>query len=308
MCRISNRILWTLLAMMLVTLPAAAEPRTFKDALQQEITIEYPPKRLVSLSPGVTEMLFAIGLDKQIVGVTRYCNYPPKARRRVKVGGYYDPSLEKIVALEPDLVIMAADGYNKPAADKLTEMGLACFVVNPRSVPGIIRTMELLARITGIETLAVPRITKLKDRWVAVENVVKMIPRERRVRVFYGLDARDLWTTGDKTFLNDLIQRAGGVNIAAEEREGWYQFSMEKLVLVNPDYILTGRSANQKRKAVLEEWAIRKSIPAVAAGRILTVDNDSLSRPGPRSIDVLEQLLLQFYNIDLQPPISSEHP
>lgn len=270
-----------------------------KDALGREMVVPASPGRIVSLTPGVTEMLFAIGLDKQIVGVTRYCNYPPQAKTRVKVGGYYDPSLEKIVALQPDLVVMSADGYSQPVVDKLIQMNIACFVVKPRKVAEIVETMQVLANITGMEKQAKPLLVGFAQRLVAIEEAVAAIPGEQRKRVFYALGARDLWTTGGNTFVHDLIERSGTVNIAARSDKNWYQFSPETLIVANPDFILTGRGVDQKHRDVLEEWELRKALPAIAQGRLCTVDNDSLSRPGPRAFGVLEQLVQAFYLIEL---------
>jgi protein-L-isoaspartate(D-aspartate) O-methyltransferase len=275
-------------------IPEETKQKTFKDFLNKEVTINYPPKRIISIAPSITEILFAIGLDEEIVGVTEYCDYPPKAKEKTKVGGYYTPSLEMIVSLKPDLVVAAAEGPNESNIEKLTRLGVPCFVINPRTVNEIIETMNTLAQVTGKEATAKKAIDELKDRIARVDKRVKSIPMEKRLKVFYALDHADLYTTGKDTFVNDLIVRSGGINIAGDSN-GWFKYSLESLVLKNPDVIITGRMENQKLEDIVAMWKKYKMLPAVANNRIYTIDGNWLNRPGPRAIDALEQIIEFLY-------------
>ncbi|MFQ6043825.1 MAG: ABC transporter substrate-binding protein, partial [Candidatus Poribacteria bacterium] len=207
--------------------------KTFRDFLNREVTINYPPKRVISIAPNITEILFAIGLDEEIVGVTEFCDYPPEAKEKTKVGGYYNPSLEMIVSLKPDLVVAAADGPNEAHIAKLANLDVPCFVIKPRTIDEIIEAMNTLAEVTGKKDTAKKTIAKIKERVDEVDRRVKSIPMEKRLKVFYALDHAELWTTGKNTFVNDLIVRAGGINIAGESN-GWFKYSLESLVLKKP--------------------------------------------------------------------------
>jgi iron complex transport system substrate-binding protein len=268
--------------------------KSFRDFLDRQVTIDYPPKRIISIAPSITEILFAIGLDEEIVGVTEFCDYPPKTAEKTKVGGYYNPSLEMIVSLKPDLVIAAADGPNESHLEKLTRLDVPCFVVKPKTVDEIIEAMNTLAEVTGKEETAQKTIAKIKERVDQVDRHVKSIPLEKRLKVFYALDHSDLWTTGKNTFVNDLILRAGGINIASDSK-GWFKYSLESLVLEKPDVIITGKAAKQKHEEIVALWQKYNVLPAVADNRIYTIDNNWLNRPGPRAIDALEKIVESLY-------------
>lgn len=273
---------------------AETSKQTFKDFLNREVTINFPPKQIISLAPSVTEMLFAIGLDKEIVGVTEFCNYPEKAKKIRRVGGYYKPSLELIVSLTPHLVIGAADGPNRMHLEKLSNLGVQCFFVKPKKLDDIIATMKTLAMITGKEETAKKTLLKMQTRVAQVDKTVKAIPREDRPKVFYALDQANLWTTGKKTFIDDLIKRAGGINIAGNKK-GWYQYNLEALILHQPEVIIVVRGEKQKEKEVLANWQKYQTLRAVREKRIYTLDGDILSRPGPRAVDALEKFVKCFH-------------
>jgi len=268
--------------------------KTFKDILNRNVTINYPPKRVISIAPSITETLFAIGLDEEIVGVTEYCDYPPKAREKVKIGGYYTPSFEVIVSLKPDLVVAIADGPNEAHIEKFNKLDIPCFVVKPKTVNEIIETMDILAQVTGKKAIAKETIDNIKQRVKKIDKLVEDVPMKERLKVFYGLDHTDLYTTGKNTFANDLIVRAGGINIAADST-GWFKYSLESLVLKNPDVIVTGKSGNETHEDIAGMWKKYKMLPAVAKNRICTVEGNWLNRPGPRAIDALEKIVEFLY-------------
>jgi len=270
--------------------------KTFKDVLKREVTIDFPPKRIVSLAPSVTEMLFAIGLSKEIVGVTEFCNYPKEAKKIRKVGGYYKPSLELIVSLKPHLAVGAADGPNKLHLEKLSGLGVQCFFVKPKKIDEILVTMKTLAMVTGKEETAKKTLREMKNRVAQVDKIVKSIPKEDRPKVFYAIDHANLWTTGKGTFVDDLIKRAGGINIAGSKK-GWYQYNLEALILNQPDVIIVGRGEKQKEEEVLNNWRKYQTLRAVREDRVYTIDGDILNRPGPRAIDALEKLIKFFQNV-----------
>jgi len=132
------------------------QPGTLTDDLGRQVTIEAPPQRIVSHVPGITEILFALGLGGRVAGVSDFCNYPEEAKLKEKVGGYFDPSVEKIVALEPDLVL--TDGYVDYLMIQLEQLGIPCIVLQPQDIDGILKNIELVGRATGVER-------KLRKSW-----------------------------------------------------------------------------------------------------------------------------------------------
>lgn len=293
-----RKLLYIILSVTLISagdIYAETSKRTFKDFLDREVTISYPPKRIVSLAPNVTEMLFAIGLSKEIVGVTRHCDYPPQKVKAIKkIGDFWQPSIELITEIEPDLVVTPAAGHNKPKIDKLTSLGIKCFVINPQKIDQILKSMDLLSELTGKQEFGKNQVAVLKKRVQEIDEKLKNIPIGTRKKVFYALDEKNLWTAGDGTYIDDLIKRAGGINIA-DCRKGWYKYETEKLIVAAPDLILTGISEKQTRNEVVDRWQERSYLPAVKNDQICLIDANSLSRSGPRAIDVLEELFNFLY-------------
>jgi len=269
--------------------------KMFRDQLDRRVKVRFPPHRIVSMAPSVTEMLFAIGLEDEIVGVTDYCNYPPAALKKPKIGGYYNPNLEAILSLNPDLVVATADGYNRGVVDKLSSLGISCYVINPQTVDGILDTLIELGQVTGKVKKARETVERLRERVEAIRSRVREIPPDRRVKVFYCIGPTELWTAGSGTYIDDLIEKAGGVNIAHGSKQHWFQFSGEELIRDNPDVIIVAGMISNDKAVDLPLWSKYRSVKAVKERRIYPFDPDMLNRPGPRSVDVLEMMFRWFY-------------
>jgi iron complex transport system substrate-binding protein len=236
-----------------------------------------------------------LNLDEQVVGVTDYCNFPAKAKTKPKVGGYYNPSLEKVISLKPNLLVTTADGYNKPIIDKLTSLGVPCFVFNAQSMGQILKDILTLGDLTDRQERAIEYVEKLQERLSKVEKKVNLIPQNKRLKVFYGLNSDPLWTSGPDTFIHDLINKAGGVNVAADANGSWVKYSLETLIAKKPDVIITGKGESQKNEEATAPWLKYTSLPAVVNGKIYAINIDWLSRPGPRLIDALEAVYALLY-------------
>lgn len=275
--------------------PGTGGVKAFRDQLDREVKVKFPPHRIISMAPSVTEMLFAIGLGDEIVGVTDYCDYPPAALKKPKIGGYYNPNIEAILSLNPDLVVATADGYNRGIVDKLSSLGIPCYVVNPQTVERILDTMIELGRVTGRMKKARETVERLRRRVEAIRSKVMGIPPDRRVKVFYSVGPMELWTAGSGTYIDDLIREAGGINIAGKSKQRWFQFSGEELIRKNPDVIIVAGMISNDKAADLPLWSKYRSVKAVKKGRIYPFDPDMLNRPGPRSVDVLEMMFKRFY-------------
>lgn len=263
---------------------AAVFPLTLQDDVGTQVTLKAEPRRIVSLAPNHTETLFALGLGERVVGVTEYCNYPPEATTKQKIGGYADINLEQVVALQPDLVL-ASTLHMAQVVPALRERGLTVFVAEPDSVLDTLDTIVTIGRITGKEAEAQTLTAQMQSRIEAVQAKVKNAPRPK---VFWELGA-ELYTAGPGSFINDLITMAGGENIAASTGQPWPQMSVEAIVLQDPDVIiLADHNYGETIDTVKQRpgWA---NIRAVKEGRIIELVNDDIvSRQGPRIVDGLE--------------------
>ena len=280
------------------------DSEVFTDAMQRQVTVPRPVKRIVSMAPSSTELLFAIGLDEEIVGVTTFCNYPDAAKGKAKIGGYFNPNVEAILSLEPDLIVATPDGYSKDRVEKLDSAGAPVFLVDPKDVDEILATMLTLGKVTGKENTAKQVVGKLRARVEAVREKVKAVPQEKRPKVFYEIGHDPLITAGPGTFVDNLITDAGGINIANDVTTNWPRYSVEAVLTKEPDIIITAPHVSSDDKTEIETrtdaWKKYRTIPAVQNGRIYPVISDILLRPGPRIVDGLETLHSLFTKIPEQ--------
>jgi iron complex transport system substrate-binding protein len=264
-------------------------PGTYTDDIGREVSIDKVPQRIVSHVPSITETLFALGLGDRVVGVSDYCNYPEEAKLKPSIGNYFNPSLEPIVALEPDLVL--TDGHSE-SIKGLEPLGITFFVIDPKDIDGILKDIELLGKITGTEKEARALVSGMNSSLAQVVSLAEGAPK---VRVFYVFDATDFnnpWTAGPGSFVDALITMAGGENIAAQAPGAWVQFSIEQLVSSDPEVILI--DASMGTAVVLKEELMAhpawQGVTAVKQDRIYIIDGDLVNRPGPRIVQGLEEI------------------
>jgi iron complex transport system substrate-binding protein len=261
---------------------------TYVDEMGRKMDIPHNPEKIVSLAPSITETLCFLNLGERIVGVTQFSNYPEESKTKAKVGSYINLNVEKIVSLNPDLIIGIADGNKKESVDILEAFGYPVYAVNPRCVKDIFRTIENIGEITGSMDRARELVGELRNRMHMVETRTRgaKIPR-----VFFQIGINPLITVGKNTFHNDLTRMAGGVNISGEEKERYPRYSLENVLLKAPEVIIISsmhRGGGFDRKK--EEWMKWKSLPAVKNERIYIIDSDLVDHPSPRIIDGLEEL------------------
>ncbi|MBN8581761.1 MAG: cobalamin-binding protein [Anaerolineae bacterium] len=260
------------------------------DGLGREVTLTAPAQRVVSLAPSITEILFAVGAGDQVVGRDEFSDYPAEAASIDSVGGSMgEYSVEAIVALEPDLVL-AAEINTPELVKQLEDLGLTVFYVNnPTTIEEMYGSLENVAALTGHDVTEL--IESLKARVAVIDE--KIAPISARPSVFYEIDASDPakpYTYGPGTFGNLLIERAGGFNIGSEATDAYPQLSLEQIVVANPSIILLGDAMwGVTTESVLARpgW---ETIEAVKSNQIFPIDDNLISRPGPRLVDGLEAL------------------
>jgi iron complex transport system substrate-binding protein len=268
-----------------------AFPVTVRDDLGRKVTIARPPERIVSLGPAVTEMLFAVGAGARVVAVTTTDNFPPEVERLPNVGGFAPEtiSLETTLAQKPDLVIAAAR-FQQPVVEALARFGINAVVIDPDSLDGVLDAIVLVGKMTGRKAQAEDLAADLRRRREAVRRNGATIKPAGRNRVLYVLWDEPLQTSGANTFVSQLITEAGGCNVFADAGQQYPQVSDEVVLSSNPDLILApdhGGAMLRDRLARRPSWG---QLAAVKAGRIVTIPEDLLHRPGPRIIDGLERI------------------
>jgi len=269
-----------------------APPRTFTDGLNRQVALPGGfATRVVSLAPSNTEILFAIGAGSQVVGRDQLSDFPDGAKNVTDIGSTFDAlNTELIVSLKPDLVLAAE--INTPEQVKQLEgLGLTVYYLkNPLSLEEMYSNLEIVAQLTGHEQEAVTLIESLKKRVAAVDE--KIAPISSRPNVFYELDGTDPakpYTAGKGTFITQLIDRAGGHNIASD-LDGYPQMSLEQVVAGDPAFIILGDArygVTPESIAQRPGWA---DLSAVKNRQVVPFNDDLVSRPGPRLVDALEEL------------------
>lgn len=264
---------------------AARAQIVLTDDVQRRVVLPKFAERIVSLAPSITETLFAIGAGDRIAGVTDYCNYPAQARTKPRVGGMIAPSIETIVGLKPDLILLSMEGNVREDFTKLTSFGIPVFVTNPRDLNGIYRSIEQLGRLTGETDRASRLVQSLRAR---EETVAKNIVTRRTVLMFVSL--QPIIVVGAKTFLAELIERAGGINLAANSGAPYPTFSREAVLKDNPDVLIFLSDIIANPADVVKLYPEWSKLTAFRERRIFSVEADLVSRPGPRALQGLETL------------------
>jgi len=259
-----------------------------KDEVGREVTFSYPPKRIVSLAPNITEILFGLGLDEEVVGVSIHCNYPDKANSRTRVGSYISIDFERVVSLRPELIIATGAGNTKEMVERLERLGFRTFVIFPKRFDDVLRSIHHLGQVVAREKEASFIIQSMKER---KKRILERIKGEVPPKVFLQIGESPIVTVGKGSFGDDLIRLAGGENIAGNDREMYPRLSMEEILRRSPEVILVS-SMNPKGdyERVLREWERWKMIPAVKNGRVHLIDSDLIDRPSPRIIIGLEEM------------------
>jgi iron complex transport system substrate-binding protein len=259
--------------------------KTITDELGRSVKVPAHPERIVSLAPSITEVLFALGAGDRVAGVTSYCDYPPEAREKPPVGDTLKPSVEKIVALKADLVIVSTASQIEAAFRKMDELGIPVFVTNPRSVDGVLASINTLGELIDAGDRAKQLSAELRGRIAAVETRVANV---NRPSVLVLLGTEPLITVGAGSFVTDLINRAGARSISSDDNGDYPQYSIETVIAKQPEIILLQSGGTELTPRL-------RQTPAGRSNRVYHIDDDLLLRPGPRIIDGLEQLAVKVH-------------
>lgn len=274
-----------LACLLLLVEPAGAF--TLKDSRGQALVLPAPPQRIVSLVPSVTEIIYALGGEARLVGVTDFCDWPPEAGQKPRVGGMLAPNLELIVALRADLVVATTEGNRQETFEQLQRLKIPVFTVSPHRLSDVMTVIAQLGELTGRQATVRPLVDALTRRISAVERAVRPYPRPK---VLYVLWPEPLVVPGRDGLVTELIERAGGASVTAGEPDAYPRFSLEAVVARAPDVIILARHWADGTPLSRAPWERLTTLPAVRGGRIHSVDGTYLHRYGPRVVDGLEML------------------
>jgi iron complex transport system substrate-binding protein len=271
-------------------------PVTITDDAGNEVTIEKEPQKIVSIQASITEISFALGLGDKIIGVSDYCNYPEEAKAKEKIGAR-DINAEKILQLLPDLVLVTDYHHKKHAniLDQFRKVGMKVVVIgSAKSFADAYSHMQLIGKATGTEDKANEIVVDIQNRLEAMKEKSQKITEPKKVWIEVS-PAPDIFTTGKGTFLHEMLEAINAVNVAGNQ-EGWIKFTEEEIVNLMPEVIITtyGYYVDMPSEGVLKRagW---QGVPAVKNKQIFDVNNDTVTRPGPRLIDGVETLAKFIY-------------
>ena len=266
---------------------AETAPRIVVDDLGRQVQVPNTPVRIVSLAPSITETLFAIGLGERVVGVTQFCDFPPEAQAKPKVG-YIHPNLETLVALETDLILATREVLRTDVLGKLEQLQIPVYIVDATTVDGILTHIQTLGRLLGASAAADEVVRRMQRR---IEEIKARVARLPRPRVLYVLNSEPLMTVGPGSFIDGAIEMAGGANVAARARMAYPQLSMEEVLREDPEVLLfpTGRAEgiSEGEEARWQRWT---TLSAVQHKRLRRIPSDLLNRPGPRIVEGVNAL------------------
>jgi iron complex transport system substrate-binding protein len=258
------------------------------DLLGRSVMAPADPQRVIALAPNITEIIFDLKQQHRLVGVTRYSDYPADARKFPKVGSYVQLDLERIVALKPDLCIAIKDGNPRVVVERLATMGIPVYAVDPRNLDSVIETILAIGTLLKAENTARELVQTMQARIARVQ--MKVSQAGNRPKVFFQIGISPIVSVGTDTFIHELIEKAGGTNLAAGDTP-YPRFSREQVLGLSPEVIIiTSMARAAVFERVKEEWSSWPSLPAVQNHKIFIEDSNLFDRPSPRLVDALELL------------------
>ena len=252
----------------------------------RQVTLPVKIQRIVSLAPNLTEIVYAVGAGDRLVGNTEYCDYPAEAKNIAKIGDTMHPSVERIIALKPQIVLVSTASQLEAFTQQLNQQRIAVYVTNPRSLDEIFRSITVLGDLFGQSEQAALVAAALRKRAEAVETKISGL---KPFSVFYQVSGEPLYTIGHDAYLTDLVRRAGGISVTASVPGAFPRYSDESALAARPEAIILPTGGSMGSANATAAGPLRNS-PAVLNGRVYRINDDHLSRPGPRLVDGLEEM------------------
>jgi iron complex transport system substrate-binding protein len=271
-----------------VASPAAPAARELTDEIGRKVRVPQEVKRIVSLAPNLTEIVFALGRGAWLAGDTDYCDYPPEAEQKSHVGGPVNPNLEQVAALKPDLVLASKSINRRETVEALDRIGVPVYVTDPHSIEGMIASVEHIGAAIGAEKSASQLAQDLRDR---LSDLGKRVGNATPRPVLFIVWTDPLISIGRDTFIADALRRAGGRSVVETSGE-WPHISLEEIVHLQPDVLVFASAHGAETHREIDELRSRpgwKDLTAMQRDSVVVI-SDAINRPAPRMIDAIERL------------------
>ncbi len=265
---------------------ANVSEKTFTDDIGRRVYLANPARRVVSLAPSATEILFAVGLDSEIVGVTTFCDYPPAAKAKPKIGSSIQ-NLEAIIGLKPDLVLAVKSEIVRPdILAKLEQLKIPIFILAPKTIEDILGHISTVGRLVGHERDARVVVQGLRERLSVLRSRMGAV---KPVRVFYVVNTDPLISVGSGSFIHQMLEMAGGENIVGHTSIPYPKVSLEEVLRRDPEVLLFPVGTSEGiPEAEQQRWRKWTTLSAVAHNRLHQVKAELVNRPGPRVVEGVE--------------------
>jgi len=275
-----------LLLLSFVAVGTATGQKRVTDPIGRSITVPDNPRRIISLAPSITEIIFDLGQQNRLVGVTRYSTYPPAAAKLPRVGTYVRLDLERILALQPDLCLAVKDGNPIAAIRRLGDLGIPVYALDPRDMAAIMETIRSLGELLDARQAAEALLSDMESR---INRIRLRLQRAgSRPRVFLQIGISPMVSVGPNTLGDELIRLAGGINVVSGDAP-YPVLSREQILALAPEvYIITSMDREMAFEKTREEWRQWSQMPAVRNQRMHLINSDLTDRPSPRLVDGLE--------------------
>jgi iron complex transport system substrate-binding protein len=267
--------------------------REVTDETGRTVRVPQPVNRIVSLAPSLTETVYALGLQDHLVGDTDYCDYPADARKKTKVGGGINPSLEQIAVLHPDIVLVTKAFNRLETVNSLETLGISSYATDPHTVEEIIASSKKISDVLGAPDAGAAVANEMKRRLADLQQRIGALPPKR---VLFVVWTQPLISVGKDTFIADALRRAGAVSIVDSEQD-WPQISLEEVARLQPDFLVFADSHSDSASpavavlATLPGWSIVEAV----SNRRFAVISDAVNRPAPRIVSAIEDLARQLH-------------
>ena len=244
--------------------------------------------RIVSLAPSITEIIFSLGAEERLVGVSEYSNYPPAAAVLPKTGSFVRPDIERVISLKPDICFGIRDGNPLYLIEKIEAMGIPVYLIDPKNIREVMEAIQGIGEVVGTSIGAAHLVETLQLRINRIQRIMDTV--STRPRVFFQVDSSLIVTAGTKTLIHELITLAGGVNLGAGPVR-YPRYTWEQVMAINPDVVMISSMARgNASEAMKVQWQQWRQLTAVQQNRIYVVEPDFFTRPTPRLVDGLEVL------------------
>lgn len=283
---------WWLLLLMTCWTSAGFLISDFNRAQDNEnIPLPKETGRIVSLAPNLTEILFALGLEQEIVGVTLFSDYPPAATNKPKVGTFWQPNIEAIIAAKPDLIVTLGFEQQKNVAERLKRINYNCLTVNIEKVNDLFEATEIIGTATGKQNEANRLVNNIRNK---LDKLSVLIGTEKKVRVLWIVQREPLRVAGRNTFINEMIELAGGENAIGSTLHKYPPIGSEQVIVSGADVIIEPsmeqKNLESQYNQALKYWGKFDNVPAVANKRIYIIQGDMVSRLSPRLYEGIETI------------------